>query len=113
MTDDIKAIRDALPRMVSNAAHGPRLCFDIDAWHKATHPERIARLLDALELATKDAAAFRAIVDGLVSVSFTPSTVKVGEFGRANLNTLRKQCGVAEFVRKELAAIDAAMKGQA
>lgn len=58
-TSDIAAIRAVLPRIVSNAAHGPLLYFDAATWDKACHPDRIARLLDALEAAQKDAERYR------------------------------------------------------
>lgn len=52
MTDDIKAIRDAL------AAGDPNY-FD---WLGVATPERIARLLDALEAAQNDAERWRWLV---------------------------------------------------
>lgn len=62
MTDDIKAIRDAQIASDIKAirVHLP-LITDLDSrqYHGACHPERIARLLDALEQASKDAERYR------------------------------------------------------
>jgi hypothetical protein len=62
MNDDIKAIRDALANPIRpfEAVRIDELNPDrVGAYLRACHPERIARLLDALELAQKDAARYR------------------------------------------------------
>ena len=53
-TADIAAIRDALPRRKDDGQGGTYLHHDADAWASACNPERIARMLDALEKALKD-----------------------------------------------------------
>lgn len=141
MTDDIKAIRDALaadglthgewvacgpsfgdplPRFLSevvrpddadggeviaSAPAGGEYSADM-AYIAACHPERIARLLDALEADRQDAEAFRAISGGSVQIRFTRSTVKIGDDGPVYLNTLRKHCnGIARYVSERVSAM--------
>ena len=118
ITEDIAALRDDPVDILAlyGGKDGARDWIISGCWVRpgeaiahvsADLPERIARLLDALEAAQKDAEAFRSIVENHVSVSFTPTTVKVGQTHRANLNTLKKQAGIASFVRQKLAAMKA------
>jgi hypothetical protein len=57
MTDDIKALRDALAEV--NFFKKGGFSYTVDDWNKAANPLRIARLLDALEAATRDAERYR------------------------------------------------------
>ncbi len=57
MTDNIKAIRDALAEHVQFNADGKRFSYDTNEWRTACMPDRIASLLDALELAQAQLAA--------------------------------------------------------
>ena len=62
-TADIAAIREALPRRKDDGQGGAYLYHDADAWASACNPERIARLLDALDQARNDAARYRWLRD--------------------------------------------------
>jgi plasmid stabilization system protein ParE len=57
MTDDIKALRDALAEV--NFFKKGGFSYTVDDWNKAANPLRIARLLDALEAAQKEAERYR------------------------------------------------------
>lgn len=68
MTDDIKAIRDALADVSRDGPH----YFD---WLGAATPERIARLLDALEQAQAECAAWRARATRAASLAQSPAAM--------------------------------------
>lgn len=59
MIEDIKALRDALNEHVTFFASPRTFSYATEPWHAACSPDRIARLLDALEAAQKDAARYR------------------------------------------------------
>lgn len=74
MTEDIKAIRDALAAGPSTGG-GHIYTHPRDdnrhaenfKWHQACSPERIARLLDALDQAQKDAARYQWLRDNFTT----------------------------------------------
>ncbi len=59
MTDDIPTLRAALAAHVCFRDDGKCFSYNTKEWHSVANPDRIARLLDRLEAAERDAARYR------------------------------------------------------